>query len=220
MQQPRPPLEADLGAVQLQPHLAHGPRRRHPDPAPHGPPHHARDGRTGRWRRESGRRRRGHRGGVAVIAELGLAGVVDAAAAIAGGEGEVDAAAGAAHGLEAAPEISQSQRGEFISSFDTFSSAVSECNSYFMHLFIRLNWDREICSGRRVNFCVAQISDTMAPKTTTYRIPATAELSMRDCVKSPSQAAGGAGLTQPLTDKYALQSMYVYVSMFYVVKCD
>ena len=99
---------------------------------------------------------------------------------------------GAAHGLEAAPEISQSQRGEFISSFDTFSSAVSECNSYFMHLFIWLNWDREICSGRRVNFCVAQISDTMAPKTTTYRIPATAELSMRDCVKSPSQAAGGA----------------------------
>ena len=117
MQQPRPALEADLGAVQLQPHISHGPWRRHPDPATHGPPHHARDGRTGRWRRESGRRRRGHRGGVAVIAELGLAGVVDAAAAIAGGEGEVDAAAAqsaAAHGFQAAPEISQSQRGEFM----------------------------------------------------------------------------------------------------------
>ena len=86
LQQPRPSLQADLGAVQLQPHLAHGPRRRHPDPAAHGPPHHPRDGGTDRRGRPGDTQ---PRGGLAVLAELGLAGVVAAD----GRQGEVDAAA-------------------------------------------------------------------------------------------------------------------------------
>ena len=133
MQQPRPPLEADLGAVQLQPHLAHGPRRRHPDPAAHGPPHHARDGGPGR--RSSGR------GGgdgrrVAVVAELGLAGVVTAAEVA-----EVDAAAAKpADGVQTAPEIGQPQRGQFVAlKLRTFSSAVSE----LIHTFVMTVWEWE-----------------------------------------------------------------------------
>ena len=95
MQQPGPALEADIGALQLQPHLAHGAGRRHPDPAADGLADDARDGGAGGGRR------------VTVLAELGLAGVVAAA------ESQVHVAEpSAAHGLQTAPEISQPQRGE------------------------------------------------------------------------------------------------------------
>ena len=47
LQEPGPALQDDQCPLQLQPHHAHGPGRRHPDTEAHGPAHHPRDGGPG-----------------------------------------------------------------------------------------------------------------------------------------------------------------------------